>query len=59
VFYGTNDNPANAHLKDLSKREWAILVPIVIFIVWIGVHPKTFLNVSESSTKHWSTKLKL
>ncbi|HPD33529.1 MAG TPA: NADH-quinone oxidoreductase subunit M [Candidatus Kapabacteria bacterium] len=57
VFYGTNDNPANAHLKDLTKREWAMLVPIVIFIVWIGVHPKTFLNVSESSTKALVNKI--
>ena len=59
VFYGTNDNPANAHLKDLSKREWAILVPIVVFILWIGVHPTTFLNVSESSTRALVNKVEM
>lgn len=59
VFYGTNDNPANANLKDLTKREWAILVPIVVFILWIGVYPKTFLNVSESSTRALVNKIEM
>jgi NADH-quinone oxidoreductase subunit M len=31
-------------LVDLSKREIATLVPILIFIVWIGVYPSTFLK---------------
>jgi len=51
VFFGTNDNPANHHLTDLTRREWTMLVPIVIFIVWIGIHPTTFTNFSENSTR--------
>ena len=57
VMYGTNSNPKNHNLKDLSKREWATLVPIVIFIVWIGVYPNTFLRLSENSTKTLVHKL--
>ncbi len=51
VMFGPLTNPANQSLRDLSKREIAILVPIVIFIVWIGVYPSTFLNTSAGSTK--------
>lgn len=51
VMFGTNDNPHNHQLKDLSKREYAMLIPLVIFIVWIGVYPKTFMQYSEKSTQ--------
>ncbi len=57
VFFGTVDNPSNLNLKDLSKREWAFLVPIVIFIVWIGLHPSTFTNISENSTRKLVNKI--
>jgi NADH-quinone oxidoreductase subunit M len=51
VFFGKLENPANASLKDLNVREWAVLVPVVVFIVWIGFYPSTFLSKSEASTK--------
>jgi NADH-quinone oxidoreductase subunit M len=51
VMFGTNDNPANKHLNDLTSKELWMSVPILIFIVWIGVYPMTFLGVSENSTK--------
>ena len=59
VMFGTNDNPQNHNLKDLSKKEWTILVPIVIFIVWIGVQPNTFLKISDVSTKALVNKLEI
>lgn len=40
------------HLIDLTKREIAVLVPIVLFIVWIGIYPKTFLIKSAQMVKH-------
>ena len=51
VMFGAIENPSNHTLKDLSKREWLSFVPIVIFIVWIGIYPRTFLNISEQSTR--------
>ena len=59
VMFGTNDNPKNHTLKDLNKREWVSLVPIVVFIVWIGLYPRTFMNVSENSTRALVNKLYL
>jgi NADH-quinone oxidoreductase subunit M len=40
------------HLTDLTKREIAVLAPIVLFVVWIGVYPKTFLSKSAPLVKH-------
>jgi NADH-quinone oxidoreductase subunit M len=57
VMYKKIDNPANRSLSDVSKREVWTLVPIVIFIVWIGVYPNTFLKYSEFSTRALVNKL--
>lgn len=51
VFFGKLENPENQKLKDLDRREWLVLVPVVVFIVWIGVYPSTFLEKSEASTR--------
>ncbi|HEY6951482.1 MAG TPA: NADH-quinone oxidoreductase subunit M [Bacteroidota bacterium] len=42
----------NGHgLADLNRREIGTLIPIVIFIVWIGVYPGTFLTKSAEVAK--------
>jgi NADH-quinone oxidoreductase subunit M len=38
-------------LTDLNWREIAALVPIVLFVVWIGIYPKTFLGKSAPFVK--------
>ena len=40
---GKITNPKNENLKDLSAREVAIMMPLLIFIFWIGFYPNTFL----------------
>jgi NADH-quinone oxidoreductase subunit M len=52
IFFGKNEKPENQALKDLNAREWAVLVPIVVFIVWIGFSPGTFLSKSAVSSRH-------
>ncbi len=44
MFFGTIDNPKNEKLIDLSGREWAYMIPLVVLSVWIGVYPKPFLD---------------
>ncbi len=34
-------------MPDLSLREWFVLTPLLVFIFWIGVYPKTFLQYTE------------
>jgi NADH-quinone oxidoreductase subunit M len=44
VMMGKVTNPKNENLKDLSVRELAIMMPLLIFIFWIGIYPNTFLD---------------
>jgi NADH-quinone oxidoreductase subunit M len=44
MFFGNIDNPKNEKLKDMSKREWVYMAPLVIMSLWIGVYPKAFLD---------------
>ncbi|ROL56751.1 NADH-quinone oxidoreductase subunit M [Bacteroidetes/Chlorobi group bacterium Naka2016] len=57
VVFGPLTNPANHSLKDINRREWAYLVPIVIMMVWIGIYPKFFLNYSEPTVKNVVNKV--
>jgi NADH-quinone oxidoreductase subunit M len=47
VMFGKLDNPKNQNLKDLSVREICIMLPLLVFIFWIGVYPNTFLEKME------------
>lgn len=51
VMFGTNDNPENQNLQDVTRQELWQMIPLVIFIVWIGVYPGTFLKFTEASTR--------
>src|SRR5881397_2503812 len=44
VFWGKVTHEENRHLKDLSSRELATLLPLVLFCLWIGLYPKPFLD---------------
>lgn len=44
VMFGRVTNPKNEGLKDLSGREIAILVPMVVIIFLMGIYPKLFFN---------------
>lgn len=47
VMFGPLDNDENKILKDLNAREIGLLVPVMVFIVWIGVYPSYFTGFSE------------
>jgi NADH-quinone oxidoreductase subunit M len=51
VMTGPITKEQNKNLKDLNKFEYFSIIPILIFIVWIGVYPKTFLSISEKSVQ--------
>lgn len=57
VFFGEITNDANKKLTDMTLSEKSILGLLLIFIVWIGVYPSTFLSISENSVKLVVTKL--
>ena len=43
TFYGDTPPSLRQHFADLSPREWAIALPLVVLMVWMGVGPQTFL----------------
>jgi NADH-quinone oxidoreductase subunit M len=38
--------------KDLTLSERAVLLPLVIMVLWIGIYPGTFLSISEPAVKN-------
>jgi len=44
VMFGELTNPANKELKDLSVREVVLMLPLLLFVFWIGVYPNTFFD---------------
>src|SRR6184192_2552325 len=51
VVFGEIRHDANRRLTDLTPREWAVLVPVLVLIVWIGVYPKAFTSKTETSVQ--------
>jgi len=45
VFLGPVTHDENRSLKDLNWREIAILVPLLLVILWIGLYPTPFFNL--------------
>jgi NADH-quinone oxidoreductase subunit M len=57
VFFGPITNEENRNIPDIAWNEIAAMIPLVIFMVWIGVHPNTFLKKMEPSVKHLMTTI--
>ena len=50
VFFGVVSKDENRNLKDLNKTEIFVLSLILIFVLWIGIYPSTFLKLTEISS---------
>jgi NADH-quinone oxidoreductase subunit M len=57
VCFGEVTSEANRRLTDLTPREWAVLLPVLLFIVWIGVYPTTFTAMTEPSVQALITQV--
>lgn len=47
MFFGEIENDKNKLLPDLSGREWAYMLPLVVMSLWIGIYPAPFLRYIE------------
>jgi NADH-quinone oxidoreductase subunit M len=47
MFFGEVTNEKNKLLPDLSGREWAYMMPLVLMSLWIGIYPSPFIRYIE------------
>ena len=57
VLFGDITHAENRSLPDLSAREWAVLMPVVALIVWIGVYPYAFTRRTEATLEALITQV--
>ncbi len=57
VLFGEVRVRANLGLADLSRREWAVILPMVALMFWIGLYPKPLLGRIEPSAKAWLSQV--
>ena len=57
VIFGEVTHEANRHLRDLSPREWALLAPVLLLIVWLGVYPVAFTGPTEATIEALITQV--
>ncbi len=58
VVFGKVDKPENEALRDIGPREWGLLIPVVVLMLWIGLYPKPFLRKMDASVKHLIEQVK-
>ncbi len=47
TMFGTLDKAENKNLLDMNRREIAYMVPLIVFMFWIGLYPKPFIQIME------------
>ncbi len=57
VMFGPITHPENEKLVDLSGLERAVLVPILVMIVLMGVYPKPFLSRMEPAVTAYLARI--
>jgi NADH-quinone oxidoreductase subunit M len=53
MIFNRLDNPENERLTDLTRRELAVLLPLVAGIVWLGLFPGPVLRRMEPATQRF------
>jgi NADH-quinone oxidoreductase subunit M len=53
MIFNRLDNPENEGLTDLNRRELAVLLPLIIGIVWLGLFPGPVLRRMEPATQRF------
>jgi len=51
MVFNKLDKPENEGLPDLSAREWAVLLPLLAGILWLGLYPAPILRRTEPTAR--------
>ncbi|CAO3354270.1 NADH-quinone oxidoreductase subunit M [Azospirillum melinis] len=61
VVYGKLTKPDVKAMFDMTPREIAVFVPLIAVVLWMGIYPSSFLNVTSASVEQliqtYQTKL--
>jgi NADH-quinone oxidoreductase subunit M len=52
VIFGTITRADLRGMLDLSLREKALFAPLVVIVLWMGIHPSSFLRPIQASVDH-------
>jgi NADH-quinone oxidoreductase subunit M len=50
IFYGNTPEEVEHHMPELTGREWACIVPLIIMMVWMGTYTQSFLTPVTKAT---------
>jgi NADH-quinone oxidoreductase subunit M len=59
ICFGQARTPEAAAMKDLDLREWWLLAPIALAVVWMGVYPESFLRPMRNDIGRLLTRLEV
>ena len=57
TLFGPVRHEENEGLADLSVREGLVLAPMLLFIFWIGIYPRTFLQPMKPAVEQYVRSL--
>jgi NADH-quinone oxidoreductase subunit M len=57
ICFGTRRNADAAAMPDLSLREWWLLGPIALGVLWMGLYPESFLRPMRADVGRLLTRL--
>lgn len=52
VALGPASVGARFKVRDVNGREMAAILPLAVFVLWVGLYPKPFLAIIDSSAMH-------
>jgi NADH-quinone oxidoreductase subunit M len=55
---GPLKDPEDARLRDVDRRELAVLVPVIVLMVFMGLFPGTILRKMDASVSRYINSLK-
>ena len=58
LIFNRLDDTENEHLTDLSLRELAVMTPILVGIVWMGLYPAPVLNRTAPAAANYIEAMK-
>ncbi|MFZ5625371.1 MAG: complex I subunit 4 family protein [Gemmatimonadota bacterium] len=53
VFFNPLTHDENRSLPDMTRREWLVLTPLLLGMLWVGLYPQPILSRMEATTRHF------